>query len=95
MPKRLKAQVKAVDVSAAYFEKLFRSRFVKTMKQVQKKVSINKLAISMHLTHTSRDTIPRQLIEEALQQLKPIIVQAYMKGGRLGAQHVVSVLNVK
>jgi hypothetical protein len=93
MSKRQKRQKeKSFIDSAEYFKALFRARFVKAMKKLQKEVSINQLALSMHSTRTSAGVITNKQIVDALTPLKQVIKDAYRKGGKLGADHVKALL---
>lgn len=90
--KRLPSEVKAVGSSTDYFEGLFRARMVKELQRLQKETSINQLALAMANLRGATQVIDPKSIEAAIARLKPIIIQAYMKGGKLGAAHVKSTL---
>jgi hypothetical protein len=90
--KRANSEIQAVGLSADYFEGLLRARLVRVMKQLQKDTSINQLAMAMHNLRDAAGVIDRQALEKAVAFLKPLIKQAYMRGGKLGATHVKSTL---
>lgn len=90
---RSQKEVKVVHASADYFEALFRARFVKVMKQLQKDVPINRVALGLHNTKARTQVVPRSTIEAALAPLKQVIIDTYRRGGKLGAVHVKNVLN--
>lgn len=93
MPRQPK-EITLVHRSADYYEPLFRARFVRAMKSVQKQTSINALALSMASLRHAASQIPKEKLEEALTKgVKTIIRDAFMQGGKLGAEHVRSALN--
>lgn len=79
---------RALHTSANYYEPLFRARFARAMKQVQKQTSINTLAMSMGNAKQAKDLIPRAVLIKALAPLRKIIRDAYMRGGKVGVEHV-------
>lgn len=84
---------KPFHASADYYEPLLRARFVRAMKGVQKTVTINRLAQAIAANpRTAHEVIPDLQIEEALAPLTKVITDAYMRGGKLGADHVRDVL---
>lgn len=87
-------EIKIVHAAADYYEPLFRARFVRAMKTVQKQVSINNLAVSIASNaRQAKDAIPRKIIIDALnKEAKKVIRDAFMRGGKLGADHVHSTL---
>jgi len=88
MPRQPK-EIKLVHGSADYFEPLLRARFVRAMKEVQSQVSINTLAMSMGNVRQARDVVSRALIERSLNKaLKKVLKDAFMRGGKLGAEHL-------
>lgn len=93
MPRQPK-EIRVLHASADYYEPLFRARFVRAMKEVQRKVSINSLALSMGNLRQAKDLIPRQLLQDTLSKAcKKVLRDAYMRGGKLGAEHVKDLLN--
>jgi hypothetical protein len=91
-PSRQKQEQKAVHSSADYFEALFRARFVKAMKQLQKQTSINALAVAMHNLRSATQMVDRKALEKALSRYDLFVIQAFMRGGKLAAQHVKDML---
>ncbi len=84
---------KALHSSADYFEKLLRARIYKAMLQIQKDTSINSLAMVMGNSRQAKDIIPRKRIEAALNAAcKKVAVDCFMRGGKLGGQHVNEVV---
>lgn len=93
-PKRPTKEVKAVLSSADYYEPLLRARFVRAMKKLQKETSINQLALAIpHLKRTQHQVVDRKAIEAALEPLRKVIRDAYMRGGKLGAAHLKALIN--
>lgn len=84
---------KELHASANYFEPLFRARFVRAMKQLQKDTSINHLAMSMGNSRQAKELIPRSAIIKALAPLRKVLRDSFIRGGKVGAEHVKDVLN--
>lgn len=91
MPRQPK-EIRVVHASADYYEALFRARFVKVMKKLQSTVSINALALSMGNVRQAQSIVTRAEILKALMPLKKILADSFMKGGRIGADHVKETL---
>lgn len=89
---RQSAEIKVIHASADYYEPLFRARYVRAMKALQKKTSINALAMSMGNAKQAKDLIPQADIVKALEPLQKVIRDAFMRGGKLGASHVSELL---
>lgn len=89
---RQKQEQKNIHASADYFEALFRARFAKAMKQLQKQTSINALAMAMHNIRNATQVVDRRSLEKSLEPLRPLLVQAYMRGGKLAAKHLKDML---
>lgn len=87
-----KQEQKTVHASADYFEALFRARFAKAMKQLQTQTSINALAMALHNLRHATGVVDRKALEKALEPLRPVLRDAYLRGGKLGALHVKRVL---
>ena len=81
-------EIRVVHASADYYEPLLRARFVRAMKAVQRQTPINSLALSMANARQAKNTIPKAVLEQALEPLKKVIRDAYMRGGKLGADHL-------
>lgn len=90
--KRNQKELAAIHSSADYFEALFRAKFVHAMKQLQAQTPINRVALGLHNTKARTEVIPRTAIEKALEPLRQVLIDSYMRGGKLGAVHVKSVL---
>lgn len=89
---RQKQEQKNIHASADYFEASFRARFAKAMKQLQKETSINNLAMAMHNLRNATRVVDRKALEKALEPLRPLLRDAYMRGGKLGAKHLKEML---
>jgi len=92
MPRQPK-EIQIVHASADYYEPLFRARFVRAMKKLQVETSVTALAATLGNAKQARNIIPRKKIEEALtQSVKKVLRDAFMRGGKLGAEHVKDLL---
>lgn len=92
--KHQKGHQKELHSSADYFEALFRARFALAMKDVQAATSINSLAMQMGNARQAKEAIPRKVIEDAInKRCRKVLIDAFMRGGKLGAQHVKDALN--
>lgn len=79
--------------SADYYEPLLRARFVRGMKAVQKAVLINTLAQAIAANpRTAHEVVNDMVVADALKPMAKVITDAYMRGGKLGADHVREVL---
>lgn len=90
---RQPSEIKVVHSSADYYEPLFRARYVRAMKQLQKSISINDLAMSMGNAKQAASMVPRSAIVKAMEPLRKVLRDAFMRGGRLGADHMKDLLN--
>lgn len=88
----VKHHQQVLHVSAAYYEALLRARFVRSMKRLQQDTSIHTLATHMSSTAQAMSVIPREKILKAMAPLKQVLIDAYMRGGKIGAEHVKEVL---
>lgn len=91
MPRQPK-EIQVVHASADYYEPLLRARFVRAMKKLQLQTSINQLALSLTSVTNAQSVIPTSSVEAALVPLKKVLIDAYMRGGKLGAAHLVEML---
>lgn len=85
---RPRHQVKNVNAKADFFEASLRASFARAMRGLQKGTSINALAMSMSNHRQARDQVPRKAVEAALEPLRPLLVKAFLRGGKLGEQHI-------
>lgn len=85
---RPKHQIVRMNKNADSLEASLRVSFVRAMKQLQKATSINMLAMSLSNHRQAKDQIPTKAIQTALTTLTPILVKAFMQGGKLGEQHL-------
>jgi hypothetical protein len=79
---------KELHKSADYYEPLFRARFVRAMKALQKRTSINHLAMVMANKRQAKAIIPKAQIQLALVPAAKVIKDAVMQGGKIGAKRV-------
>lgn len=93
MPRRM-PHVKKLHESADYYEPLLRARFVRGMKALQQSVSINELALALAARNPKQALalITRVMITAELQSTKKVLRDAFMRGGKVGAEHVRAVL---
>lgn len=77
-------------------ETVLQRRFVRAMKKLQAEISINDLGVMLASGHgkvVDKVLIPRKKIEDVLEPMKDVVKKAVIAGGRLGAAHVMEVLN--
>lgn len=90
-------EIRIVHASADYYEPLLRARFVRGMQKLQEQASINKLAMALssgNLRQASSMVTPsRVTIEQVLMPLKKVLIDAFMRGGKLGADHLMDMLH--
>lgn len=79
----------AVHKAADYYEPLMRSKFVKAIKALRKRVTLQQIVMAMQ---TKTPIIPRSQLEEALKPAAKVIHDAVMYGGKLGAVKVNEVI---
>jgi len=70
-----------------HYERLFRARFVRAMKDFQRRLSRERVAAAMSNRKLAEQVITAEL-DAALAPLADIFVRAYMSGGEIGAEHV-------
>jgi hypothetical protein len=87
MPKPLNA----IHAAADYYEPLFRARFVKAMKTLQKQVSITHLAMAMGNHRQATALVTTKMLTDALQPAAKVIKDAVNQGGKLGAKELNAV----
>lgn len=75
--------------AADHYEPLLRKQFVRAMKLLQKRVSINQLAILMGDPRQVRRVIPsRKDVAAAIEPASKVFKSAFIKGGKLGAERI-------
>jgi len=85
-------EIKVVHASADYYEALFRARFVKSMRLLQSQTSLSALAMAMGSVRRGTNLVQREELIKALEPAKKVLVDAFMRGGKLGAEHVKKAL---
>jgi len=90
---RGKRHQKTVLSSADYYESLFRARYVRALRQLQKDTSINKLAASLNRSSLNRPKLDADALAKAMEPVKQALIAAFMRGGKLGAVHVKDIVN--
>jgi hypothetical protein len=91
--KRHQKHQKLVHGSADYYEALFRARYVRALRQLQKDTSIGKLAGSLNRSSLKRPKLDEAALMKAMEPVKQALIAAFMRGGKLGAAHVKATLN--
>lgn len=79
----------ALHKSADRFEPRFRKIFVRAMLSLQRKVSLNDLAI--RIMQGKRETPPiasRKAIEKEIEVTGMVVKDAFRRGGKLGAERI-------
>jgi hypothetical protein len=80
---------KALHDSADFFEASLRARVYKELKKLQAKTSINSLTLALANHRSVHDVISRKMIEAAVRTATEKVVRdAFLRGGKLGAEHV-------
>lgn len=91
MPKKnQKRQLNNLRSSADYFEPLLRARYVRAMKTLQGRLSVDFLATL--IANNPDQVITREVLDDALKPLVKIVTDAFNRGGRHGMEHLEDVL---
>jgi len=89
---RQSQEIKVVHASADYYEALCRARFVKAMRLLQSQTSLSALAMALVSVRRGSNLVDRAEIIKALEPMKQVMIDAFMRGGKLGADHVKKAL---
>lgn len=88
MPRQPESYI-ALHKAADYYEPLFRTRFVRAMKNLQSRVSINQLAILMGDPRQVKRAVPnRNDVATAIESTSKVFKDAFGRGGKLGAERI-------
>lgn len=89
MARHPSSEYRALHEAADQYERQFRALFVKSMKALQAKVSINDLALRiMQQKRQAPSLVSSRVIADAIEPAAKVLQNAIHRGSKLGVDHI-------
>jgi hypothetical protein len=62
------------------------------MRALQSQISITSLVMAMGNARQAKELVSREAILKAMQPTTKVVIDAFMRGGKLGAKHIEGML---